>query len=47
MNCLSGFNIIYILKGKLPFGDITNSEAQQKVLNGQSPIKPLKCSGEL
>ena len=35
------------LKGKLPFGDVTNEEVKQKVLNGQRPIKPRNCSGEM
>ncbi|KAK2140672.1 hypothetical protein LSH36_1280g00006 [Paralvinella palmiformis] len=33
--------------GKLPFGDVTNEEVKQKVLNGQRPIKPRNCSGEI
>jgi hypothetical protein len=38
---------IFYSKGKLPFGDVSNDEARQKVLNGQKPIKPTKFSGEL
>ena len=47
MNYNTRFIIIFIPTGKLPFGDISNNEAKQKVVNGQKPVKPLKCSGEL
>ncbi|KAK2139078.1 hypothetical protein LSH36_2049g00039 [Paralvinella palmiformis] len=33
--------------GKLPFGDVTDDEARQKVLKGQKPFKPTKCSDDM
>ncbi|KAK2140211.1 hypothetical protein LSH36_1437g00034 [Paralvinella palmiformis] len=33
--------------GKLPFGDVSDDEARQKVLTGQRPIKPTKCSDDM
>ena len=34
-------------EGKVPFGDISDAEARQKVLEGQRPSKPRNCSDEM
>ncbi|KAK2139077.1 hypothetical protein LSH36_2049g00034 [Paralvinella palmiformis] len=47
MAVLSITNVTISYYGKLPFGDVTDDEARQKVLKGQRPIKPTKCSDDM